>query len=505
MFTALRTPVSHPIRASIRWIGCASLMCGTLVATAAAGETEKASVIERKVAALPKSAAIGGPLPRPVLMVMLQERGERVGSRTISSFWVFDPAEPEKGLRRIFSGPGDDQYLRFMTPLFDGWGVASGQLNPAKEPDDEGPWFWFNLLSGETGPPLDVDVWHRSMDKGWLVGGQTVDEENGQSFDRIVRYHPLEGVVKTTELNFDYLNWLGRSEVLGVARLDVGERVVRLDVETSQYEVISEPPPKRDGIPHRSFDYSISPAGKDGRDGIFSIDGFSLWFRPDGGDWHSVIRNVHIVKTFGGSPPSLPVRYVGDGRFAVAKTVRDEVELPETTPRDGPDLGAAEAVTMLIDGVTGQVLKETATYIYSENPRPSIPDDWWAADLKPKTPEPESKRRSHFHWDEESRQLRFADDKLLKLGKDDESLESDDGTSVVIYQQCPRGGGKEPTKVPFRIIDGKTGQIHTAEVRSDFFEAWVDVSWQLLCNRSPDAQTLKDFEDAGPGPLDLGY
>jgi hypothetical protein len=386
-----------------------------------------------------------------------------------------------------------------MTPLFAGWSVVSGQLDPEKEPDDEGSWFWFNLLTGEIGPTMDVDLWHRWMDGGWLVGGQSVDMKGGRSISRIARVHPLEAVVKTTELDFTYLNWLGRSEVLGVAKLDIGERVVRLDAESSQYEVIAEPPPKREGIPNRSFDFSISPAGMGGRDGIYAIEAFSLWFRPDGGDWHSVIRNVHIVKTFGGMPPSLPVRYVGDGRFAVAKTVKDDVEVPEK-PRHEPDMGAAEAVTMLIDGVTGKVLKETAPYIYSENPRPSIPDDWWAAGHKPKPPEPEPERISLFQWDEESRKIRFADDKVVELGEDDEHLESDDGSTVVIYQQCPRGGGKEPTKVPFRIIDGKTGTIHTAEVASDFFEVWVDVSWHLLCSRSPDPQTLKNFQDAGPGP-----
>ena len=35
---------------------------------------------------------------------------------------------------------------------------------------------------------------------------------------------------------------------------------------------------------------------------------------------------------------------------------------------------------MLIDGVTGNVLKESAPHIYNHNPSPAIPDDWWAAE-----------------------------------------------------------------------------------------------------------------------------
>lgn len=318
------------------------------------------------------------------------------------------------------------------------------------------------------------------MENGWLVGQLRVDGKDGSRFDRIARYHPLKAALRTTELDFSYVNWLDRTDVLGVAKLDVGERVVRLDVETSQYEILADPPPGYEGHAERWGRLSIQPAGKDGRDGIYAVVGFSLWFRPDDGKWNQVIRDVHIVKTFGGAPPSLPVRYVGDGRFAVAKTVLDEVEVPETTPRDEVGFGAAVAVTMLIDGVTAKTLKESAPHTYNHNPTAEIPDAWWAAGLKPKPPEPEPERNSLFQWDEEKRKLRFAGGKVVKLGEDDEHEESDDGRHLVIYRQCPSGGGKEPTKVPFRIIDGATGKIHSAEVTSDFFEVWVDVSWQLL-------------------------
>jgi hypothetical protein len=483
-----------------RFVACVIIGIAVGVAAAGAAEPNKAAVIEQKMAPLPEATAIDGPLPRPLLMVKLDERGEFVDDRTDSSYWVFDPAAPEKGLYKIFSGPGQSQYLRFMTPLFGGWGVASGRLDPEKEPEEEGPWFWFNLLNGKSGPTIDADMSWRWMDKGWLVGERTVGKQRGRSINRIARYHPLQAVVKTTEMDFSYINWLGRSEVIGVAKLDDGERVVRLNAETSHYEIIAEPPPGFHENAGRWGGYSISPARKDGRDGVYAIDGFSLWFRPMGGDWNPVIRDVHIVKTFGGAPPWLPVRYVGDGKFAVAKTVKDEVEVPESTPRDEAGFGAAEAVTMLIDGITGEVLKKSAPHVYNHNPSPLIPDDWWAAGLKPEPPGPEAKRKSLFLWNEDQRELRFTGGGLLQLVEDDERLESDDGRYLLIYQKCPRGGGKQQTKVPFRIIDGKTGEMHSAEVKSDFYEVWVDVSWRLLCSESPDPQTLQEFQDGGPGP-----
>lgn len=463
-------------------------------------ETRKATVIERKVADLPKSTAIAGPLPRPVLMVKLVERREPFDDSAISTIWVFDPAKPEEEPNRIFSGPGQDQYLHFMTPLYGGWGVAYGRMDPAKEPDEAGPWFWFNLLSGETGPTVDVDLWRDREAKSWLVGQQRIRTIDGLHSDRITRYHPLTAVVQTTQLDFSFINWLAPTDILGVAKFDVGERVVRLDAETSQYKIIAEPPPGYDRNAEGRNSWSIELAGTDGRDGIYAVNGFALWYRPIDGVWHQVIRDVNIVKTFGGAPPFLPVRYVGDGRFAVAKTIQDEIEIPADTPRDEAGFGAAVAVTMLIDGITGKAIKESATHIYNHNPIPSIPDDWWAADLKPTPPVPDPERESHFQWNEEKRELRFSDGKVIKLGEDDKHEESEDGRYVVIHQRWPDDDGMGRTKVDFRIIDGETGQIHSPGMTSDFRDVIVDVSWEILGPQATDPQTPKAYHDAGPRP-----
>lgn len=370
------------------WMGCAG-----------AEEGQLAVVTEEKVAALPEGEAIGGELPRHVLMVQLGERGERIGGEMVSSYWVFDPEEAEKGLRRVFSGPGDDQHLWFMTPLFNGWGVASGGLDAEKEPDRSGPWFWFNLLSGESGPAVEADLSWKWMERGWLVGERTVGRRNGRMIERIARYEPLEGTVKRIGLDFSHVSWLGRTRVLGVAELDAGERVVLLDVESGRYEVMAEVSPGYDDdIGNKWGGYSIQPAGENGRDGIYAIDHFTLWYWPKSGGWHQVVGDVRVVKTFGGAAPGLSVKYVGNGRFAVAKTVKDEAEVPEDWPADERGFGAAEAVTMLIDGVSGEVLRESAPHIYHHNPRPEIPEEWWAAGFKPGLKR-KVERASMFRWE----------------------------------------------------------------------------------------------------------
>jgi hypothetical protein len=461
-------------------------------------ETRKATVIERKVAAPPKSTAIEGPLPRPLLMVKLVERNEPFDDNAISTIWVCDPAAPEKELERVFIGPGQSQYLHSMTPLSGGWGVAYGQLDPEKEPDKGSQRFWFNLLSGETGPTVDVDLWGDQEANGWIVGQQRIEAEDGSKSDRISRYHPLKAVVQTTQLDFSYINWLEPTDVLGVAKLDVGERIVRLDVETSQYKIIAEPPPGYDRNDNGGWNgWSIGLAGTDG---LYAVNGFALWFRPFDGAWHHVIRDVHIVKTFGGAPPFLPVRYVGDGRFAVAKTIQDEIEVPADTPPDEVVFRAAVAVTMLIDGITGKVVKESAPNIYNHNPSPVIPDDWWSGDLKPKPPVQKPKQKSLFQWNEEKRELSFADGKVLKLSEDDKFEESEEGRYLAIYQAWADDDAKGRTKVTFRIIDGETGQVQITGMTSEFREVMVDVSWQVLSSQSPDPQMQKDHQDAGTSP-----
>lgn len=466
----------------------AFMACGL----ASAAEHFQVPVTERKVAALPASAAIEGPLPRPVLMVKLGERGEHVGDPKLSSFHVYDPAFPEKGLREVFSGPGDDQYLRFMTPLFGGYGVASGQLDTTKEPEGDESWFWFNLLEGKPGPRIEVDFFQQWMDQGWFVGEKFEDGENGQTVSRIVRYDPLRGLARTTDMEFTTIQWLGKTEVLGIAKRKEGERVLRLNTEKSECEIIGELPPGSGPV---TRDFRVSLTGKDGIEGVHVIDGFSLWFLPRGGKWHSVIRDVHIVKTFGGAFPWLPVQDVGNGRFAVAKTVKDQV-----APKADAHLGAAEAVTMLIEGTTGKVIEQSEPYVYNQNPQLVIPSGWWSAGMKPKAEPSEPKTRSSFNWDEKNRKLRCAGTKLMELENDEEFEESEDGRYGLIYQKCPRGGGKKPTRVTLRILDGKTEEIRTVEVESGFYEAWVEVDWQVLCAASPDAETLRSFHDSGPRP-----
>lgn len=98
----------------------------------------------------------------------------------------------------------------------------------------------------------------------------------------------------------------------------------------------------------------------------------SLWIF-DEGRWNCLLEGVHVNKTFGGAPPSLPIRYVGNKRFLVTETVAGEVK--ELSP-EKPHLPQALAVTFLIDLKEGRILARGPAFRYSENPPVKAPEDW---------------------------------------------------------------------------------------------------------------------------------
>ena len=181
-------------------------------------------------------------------------------------------------------------------------------------------------------------------------------------------------------IGFSHFCPLGNNSLLA---LEGGQRIVKIDLAKSQAEVLGEPPKGR--RPSTGFDdaTSVYPAGPGCRDGVYCIRDFSLFFKPPKEDWHTVIEHVNIIKTFGGFAVHLPVAYVGQGRFAVAKTTKDAVEQPEEKKGDF-DGTPGLAATMLIDGRTGRILKQTAPRLYGNNPPLDVPDDWWSADVKPR-------------------------------------------------------------------------------------------------------------------------
>ena len=446
----------------------------------------------------PAKSNVTGPLPRPVLFLQVAERGQTTDEPSATSFYVYDPASPEAGLRKVFHGPGQDQYCRFITPLLDGCGIAVGELDPQHKPKGPRAMFWFNLLSGEIGKTIAQETWRESMvgsEITFLAGSLAGSDEN-KWLHYVNRYDFLKNKLTHYRLGFTHPHPLGEQ---GLLVLENDERIVRMDLVKNECEPLGELP--AGGLPH-SIDEAegIYPAGPKCSDGVYCIRDFSLLFRPKGEKWRTVIERVHIFKTFGGRAPHLPVAYVGQGRFAVARTTKDEADLPADKKKGffgDPGLAA----TMLIDGRTGNVLKETAPRPYDHNPSLEIPDDWWSADVKPASQKPGlQETKSCFQWNSVDKMVRYAGNGKMPLGKDDVVRQSGDGRYLVVHR--PNHQSKKlPHKLVIQIVDGKTGDIVEHAITSNSYEIYVLVTaWQLLCSATPDAETLKAFRSSG---LDL--
>ena len=96
----------------------------------------------------------------------------------------------------------------------------------------------------------------------------------------------------------------------------------------------------------------------------------ALWVRRDE-KWTCLVSGLSVEKTFGGVFPWLPVRYLGNGLFAVSETVPGEVL--EKSKEGYPQ---ARAVTFLIDSRDGKVKGRSKCFIYDHNPPIRIPEEW---------------------------------------------------------------------------------------------------------------------------------
>ena len=272
------------------------------------------------------------------------------------------------------------------------------------------------------------------------------------------------------------------------------QRIVKVNLTNATAESLGEPP--KGGFHFFSMDEAtgIYPAGADCRDGVYCIRDFCLFFKPPKDDWHTVIENVNIVKTFGGRMPRLPVAYVGKGRFAVAKTTKDHVEVPKEKEKDF-DGTPGLSVTMLLDGRTGKVLKETKPLLYDNNPSLKIPDDWWSPDAKPPTPKKQTAKPSCFQQNDAGRTVRFARNKQITLAENEEAVESGDGRYLAIAGASR--GKKAPSKTILRIVDGRIGTVTECPITADSKNISVTAAWQVLCSEQPDKATLDDFRSSG--------
>ncbi len=454
-----------------------------------AGESRPLTV-EKHAFPRPAGRAIEGTVPRSLLLAQVGQQNKIWDPGEKTTYYLFDPLRPAEGFRKVYEGPGG-QYCRFLTPLFGGVGVAMGEVDP-KSKESTRRLFWFDLLSGTPGETIAPEPWDE-----WTAGGELRFRSKGS----VHRLDPLAGSLRSYRVDFSLGVLIEEGTFLGVSRLEDLHHAVLVDVVKEKMEDLGELPGPLQGI--GSFD-RIFPVGPAARDGLAfvsgSFDDFALWYEPPGSRWLRVLRGVHIFKNMGGAAPWLPVAYLGDRRFAVAKTVKDEA------PADGKDkedsIPASLCSTMLVEGMTGRIVEETKPKVYSGNPDLDIPDGWWskeATEARKKSAE-ETRRPGTFRWDEKEKTWRSASGKTVRPGEKEDAVLSEDDRWLAVYPRWAEKG--PPARIAFRIIDATTGEETKLEISVPTREGSVDhAAWEILTSSSPAPGEIEKFRPAPRDPF----
>lgn len=108
----------------------------------------------------------------------------------------------------------------------------------------------------------------------------------------------------------------------------------------------------------------------------------ALYYRHGTKVWTNAIKNIPIIKTFGGSPPHLHIRYLGANKFLFPETLPQKNEPVHWTKAEtDSDTGwtkrpSRECVTLLFDCVEKRILDRSQPEVYQTEPSITLSDEW---------------------------------------------------------------------------------------------------------------------------------
>ncbi len=480
---------------SMLFITVVSLGLWCSISTGDDSQSEKSWPLETHTKKIGRPAGVtpSGLLPRPVLLVEAVQRDELWDQKSRTNYYIYDTEKPEQGFQQTFSGPDEEQYCHFETPLFGGWGVASGHINARQRPTGN-CLFWFNPMTGTIGPKIAESpyaFWRSGTELRFLTRGG------------LNRFDVKSGTLTHFRWEFEPTCFIDKGEsMLGSVNVKGVNHVAKVDMTKGIITLICPFPP---GLPLKTDGFwrgnGVHPAGPSAKDGLYLISENSLWYKPCGDNWKQVVEGVNVEKIFGGWGPHLPVAYIGEGRFAVARTVEGS-EYEDKVSK----MPRALSVTMLIEAKTGKILKETEPVTYDTNPELNIPETWWSEEARQKRQSLDADERKKamtvlFSDAENGKVVVFGKGKQYRTAEKDKKRVSSDGRYMVVYRDWSENKNP-PATLSFHILDGKEEKIRVCRITTPTKTLFVlHLGWEMLCDSDPPANDIEQYLPSDPDPF----
>lgn len=458
--------------------------------------------------------------------VLDREKKYLLAQQSRTRYYVLNPAEKNKGFTQIFDGPGH-QYSKFVSPLFNGWCIVDGKINKDFKPE-RGELFWFNAITGDRGSIIQkgsskefifkeylIFFSNKGLNKYHLKSGELslipiksenlrVVAPNSIVKDNLVfytekglyRYHLESGELFYIPIELKAYQVISSDEIFAEIAGANESSLIELDILTFNIKRIAKIPSAlnvtKTRLPARFI-------GKADKDGVFIVNEYSLWFKPNNQEWRNVVKDVPIVGVLMGSVPHLPVVYLGNGKFAVTKSI--EKEVVSTKKNDADDYQPPDylSVTMLIDGYTGKIIQENKPTVYKQNPKQKIPDHWLTEKQLMKRKE---YLRSWKIYNKMSSKLtvQFNEKNKIELEEKDIVACSASNKFAVIYKKRWRSDRDDDANcLNFKVLEKQTGKsrdfrINTSDLGIDATTKVLYVlkcDWHMIAGSEFDAEKLE--------------
>lgn len=439
-----------------------------------------------------------------LLLFQIIEKQEHGNNQSRTKFYVLNPAEKIRDLTQIFEGFCQEHPFFFLSPLFNGWGVVK---------DNNNELFWFCAITGEKGPVISKGTYQEFIFKENLIfftneGLNRYNLKSGEFLyipirkskrsrffspnkiikenliflldDGLYRYNLKSGQLFHISITFKNYDLISPYKIVAEINDKNQTSMIGLDILTFKVKKLAKIPQilNTSVFPHRRI-------GMAGKDGVFLVHGLSLWFKPNNKNWRNVAKDVPIFRIYGATRPYLPVAYLGNGKFAIAKSIKKEVTSIKKNDKDPKAL----SLTMLVDGYTGKIIEESEPILHEYDPPLNIPDHWLTEKQK-KLRDKYTNSKRIFNGS-----IQHDEVKTIELAEKDIIAYSASNKYIAIYRKWSSDWGDNAKYLNFKIIEKQTGKTRNFKINTNKKELYVSgCHWLMMTGSEFDTEKLNKYQ-----------